>query len=1067
MLKDERDCLDGLAKSMICGCIKNLSANLYTSSIHYVYEILQNFEDAQYKNKGIVQVYINESCIILANNEIGFTANDVNSICNLSNSEKKLNTHIGNKGIGFKSCFLCTKNPIIVSKPSWRFEFKIDENNMMSFITPLAFCSNESLPEILKKYMDDNDQLTTFMYFPFKEIYKKDYFERLLNNFDENILLFTKNIEKLVIDDKINHKILSFRREYFDDSKNSIDKMKIRRAKLYKNDEVYREFRIFQTSGDQRSDDIAFAFPLIRKENQNFSIYSIFPIYDLKLNFLISSYWILTTNRETINEYDHKNLSMRKRLLELFSDIITNDEFIIKNIFDYLPKLETQITLWWKSFFFDFERKFKTIIDKVYKNMRIWDENFEKLVERKDFELTGIKIIDKKNDNISEYFCKVSIFDLLKLLQLKNLNEYKNKWWEGFFKLLKLNIHPIDDKVLLNEIYNTCIFLIDSKRQALKNVEKSYLNDTNKDFYSICMNHEISLIDFSSDSEKIFLKDSLNLETINEKIIITSIIDDYLNEKFTKQVLINDMDFIKNNFSNFEHYIQDGICVPVIDKVFASIENATLSTLFSIDMTSGIPFVQNKEIYKFLDYPKKSLKQCLEYEVFYLKLKCLLPKVDVELMQEKINLKDNTLPILDIIKSIISDEEVSLANKIFDLLPKEYIEKIIYKLPVKLDNGGIRAISDLYLNDINLQQKNINLALKFGIKEFKKEEISNANTDPVSVIQPLIDTGKNPFNNEKNVVHKRPEYFHFFDHSTTNDIEGLFETYIQRINDQDVPRDRNEKVIMKSSIIFNFEERINTGCHAELYFYAFLQHIFKNTLLLENCWISSLRSRLFPNSSDNCDDSKGYDFEIIDSENLFSSDRKKRCLIEVKGFKNEWDDNFFMTKNEVNRKETTKNNNNELYIIVIIEFVGYPDRIRIAEVINLTQNNDLVELIEAESFKFKLNKNIDDDTYAIADDVLNKFRNIIENSKGSELFLILLNNLKYLENNLFGCEIKSIKLNIHFISLNLLFNYKNYSENLETENVHDDILQAYKKKKFIKTKENEKLYTCESKTTKK
>ncbi len=141
MLKDERDCLDGLAKSMICGCIKNLSANLYTSSIHYVYEILQNFEDAQYKNKGIVQVYINESCIILANNEIGFSANDVNSICNLSNSEKKLNTHIGNKGIGFKSCFLCTKNPIIVSKPSWRFEFKIDENNMMSFITPLAFCS--------------------------------------------------------------------------------------------------------------------------------------------------------------------------------------------------------------------------------------------------------------------------------------------------------------------------------------------------------------------------------------------------------------------------------------------------------------------------------------------------------------------------------------------------------------------------------------------------------------------------------------------------------------------------------------------------------------------------------------------------------------------------------------------------------------------------------------------------------------------------------------------------------------------------------------------------------------
>ena len=138
MLQEERNCLDGLGKSIICGSIKNLASNLYTSSIHYLYEILQNFEDTKYENKGTVHISINRSFIIFANNEVGFTANDVNSICSLSNSEKQLNTHIGNKGIGFKSCFLCTNNPVIVSKP-WRFQFKVEKNNELSYITPLPF----------------------------------------------------------------------------------------------------------------------------------------------------------------------------------------------------------------------------------------------------------------------------------------------------------------------------------------------------------------------------------------------------------------------------------------------------------------------------------------------------------------------------------------------------------------------------------------------------------------------------------------------------------------------------------------------------------------------------------------------------------------------------------------------------------------------------------------------------------------------------------------------------------------------------------------------------------------
>jgi hypothetical protein len=111
---------------------------------------------------------------------------------------------------------------------------------------------------------------------------------------------------------------------------------------------------------------------------------------------------------------------------------------------------------------------------------------------------------------------------------------------------------------------------------------------------------------------------------------------------------------------------------------------------------------------------------------------------------------------------------------------------------------------------------------------------------------------------------------------------------------------------------------------------------------------------LFPDTQENCDDSKGYDFEIIDTKKHFSKlNREKKCLIEVKGFKHEWEGTFVLTKNELERKKATENSDNELYIVVIIENVGFLDRIRIAKIINWTENNELIQMDESESFKFK------------------------------------------------------------------------------------------------------------------
>jgi len=203
ILEEERNTINGIARDIICGSIKNLVANLYSSSTHYLHEILQNFEDTGYLNKPRVKIYFDKTCIIFANNEIGFTPNDVNSICSLSVSQKLLSTHIGNKGIGFKSSFLCTNNPVIISKPSWKFQFILDENNMLSYITP-RLVNDDDLSDVFKKYLENNKSLTTFMYFKFKEFYTDQYFKELLDIIDIKILLFTNNIDELIIEDELN-----------------------------------------------------------------------------------------------------------------------------------------------------------------------------------------------------------------------------------------------------------------------------------------------------------------------------------------------------------------------------------------------------------------------------------------------------------------------------------------------------------------------------------------------------------------------------------------------------------------------------------------------------------------------------------------------------------------------------------------------------------------------------------------------------------------------------------------------------------------------------------------------
>lgn len=104
-----------------------LSKELYSDDVHFVMELVQNAEDNDYPEGTTpkLRFELQNSVLTILNNEIGFTEQNVKSICSVGASTKREHTkgYIGEKGIGFKSVFKVTDRPEIHSAG---FHFRFD-----------------------------------------------------------------------------------------------------------------------------------------------------------------------------------------------------------------------------------------------------------------------------------------------------------------------------------------------------------------------------------------------------------------------------------------------------------------------------------------------------------------------------------------------------------------------------------------------------------------------------------------------------------------------------------------------------------------------------------------------------------------------------------------------------------------------------------------------------------------------------------------------------------------------------------------------------------------------------
>jgi hypothetical protein len=111
-------------------------------------ELIQNADDNEYDPSAqpVLVFYLETDHLLVANNERGFEEPNVRALCSLGKSTKaRKQGYIGEKGIGFKSVFVWSDEPHILSNG---FDFKFKHGNVtapgeLGFLVPYAPCRHE------------------------------------------------------------------------------------------------------------------------------------------------------------------------------------------------------------------------------------------------------------------------------------------------------------------------------------------------------------------------------------------------------------------------------------------------------------------------------------------------------------------------------------------------------------------------------------------------------------------------------------------------------------------------------------------------------------------------------------------------------------------------------------------------------------------------------------------------------------------------------------------------------------------------------------------------------------
>ena len=482
--------------------IKNSVVEKYSDQAHFIYELLQNANDAKATKSSFeltnVGLYFKHNGTIFfsvsnpdtedqdkENNTLGH----INSITAIANSNKA-DSSIGKFGVGFKAVFQYTETPHVYDP---NFQFKIER-----FIIPVK----------LKNDLKQRQKNETIFYFPFnkKEMSAKKAHSDILEKLKKLVYptLFLSNLKEVT----------------WQAEKETGKYTKTSNTQEQADVITYEKVELFQQIGSNQNTEKLYLFTHKTEKNHNYSIgyflddegkltpkkqFSAFCFFPTKettnLNFIIHAPFLLTDSRESIKRSENHNDEMVQLLADLaaHSFLILRDLRLINDdIIKIIPYRKPQNDDFFAPFYtaikekFETEKLLPTLDNNIASQNAYWaqdnpvlnlfsDEQLAMLIYDEDAKWVFRNLPRNqtgKDDDLREYIdrCTVRWYemsDLLKHFESSFIENQSDEWLHSFYEYLSKN------NSYWSDVKTKPIFL-DKERKAVPAFEKK-----GKDFHEI------------------------------------------------------------------------------------------------------------------------------------------------------------------------------------------------------------------------------------------------------------------------------------------------------------------------------------------------------------------------------------------------------------------------------------------------------------------------------------------------------------------------------------------------------------------------------------------------------
>ncbi|KAF5736629.1 hypothetical protein HS088_TW14G00776 [Tripterygium wilfordii] len=291
-----------------------LSHELYSQDSHFLLELVQNADDNIYLEnvEPTLTFILQESGIIVLNNEKGFSAENIRALCDVGNSTKKGSGagYIGQKGIGFKSVFRVTDAPEIHSN-GFHVKFDIGDGQI-GFVLPTLIppCNIDYLSRLVARDDDqfDNKCWNTCIILPFRsQLSEGSAMNNIVTMFSDlhpSLLLFLHRLKCIKFRNRLNDSLLVMRKEIFG---NGIIKVSCGEDQMTWFVASQR-LQVDVIRRDVQSTEIALAFTLQETDDGSYSpylevqpVFAFLPLRTYGLKFILQGDFLLPSSREEVD----------------------------------------------------------------------------------------------------------------------------------------------------------------------------------------------------------------------------------------------------------------------------------------------------------------------------------------------------------------------------------------------------------------------------------------------------------------------------------------------------------------------------------------------------------------------------------------------------------------------------------------------------------------------------------------------------------------------------------------------------------------------------------------------